>query len=318
VQASSVVIVPISSVVVSDTPRSGGEDLDHVQMLAELQGQLPPIVVHRRTMRVIDGHHRLRASVLCGQTEISVQYFDGEVEDAHLLSVAMNVTHGLPLSSADRMAAVKRIIVAYPSWSDRVIAAAVGLSPRKVSQVRKSLAGQIPALDHRIGRDGKVRPLDGTRGRERAAELILQNPDASLRAIARQAGIAPATVADVRDRMRDGAQTVVPLRKRSSSTVVQFPPLADGIRLLTPQAQEELLALLNSLQSDPSLRSSDVGRLVLRMLHICAVAAAERERILTTMPTHCAQRLSELLIGYADVWRALAVELRGQSEAASA
>jgi len=47
VQASSVAVVPISSVVVSATPRSGGEDAGHVRTLAEVLADLPPIVVHR-------------------------------------------------------------------------------------------------------------------------------------------------------------------------------------------------------------------------------------------------------------------------------
>jgi ParB-like chromosome segregation protein Spo0J len=310
VQASSVAVVPISSVVVSETPRSGGEDGDHVRTLAEVLADLPPIVVHRRTMRVIDGLHRLRAAVLCGWSEIPVRYFDGGAEDAYLLSIAMNVTHGLPLSSGDRLAAVKRIFAAYPSWSNRAIAAAVGLSPRKVSEVRRSLAGQIAEQERRIGRDGKVRPINGARGRERVGELLRQNPQASLRAIAREAGVAPATVADVRERMRRGTEPVLQPRDRSS----QSSKAAGGV--VKQRTPDELLAALRNLQNDPSLRFNETGRLVLRMLQTCALAVREQERILETVPAHCTNQVSDLLIGYADVWRSFAAELRNKSAVA--
>jgi len=312
VQASSVAVVPISSVVVSATPRSGGEDAGHVRTLAEVLADLPPIVVHRETMQVIDGLHRLRAALLCGRTEISVRYFDGRAQDAYLLSIAMNVTHGLPLSSADRVAAAQRIFAAYPSWSDRAVAAAVGLSPRKVSGVRRSLAGPVAQQERRVGRDGKVRPINGAVGRERASELIRQNPNASLRAIARQAGVAPATVADVRERMRRGVKPVLQPRDRSPQ-----PPHAGNRAGVDPQrTPEELFAALCSLQNDPSLRFTEMGRLVLRMLQTCAVAIREQQRILETVPAHCTNQVSDLLIGYADVWRTFAVELRNKSAAA--
>jgi ParB-like chromosome segregation protein Spo0J len=312
VQTSSVAVVPISSVVVSATPRSGGEDAEHVRLLAEVLADLPPIVVHAETMQLIDGLHRLRAAVSLGWTEIRVRYFHGRVEEAYLLSVAMNVTHGLPLSSVDRVAAVRRIFESYPSWSDRAVAAAVGLSPRKVLQVRRSLAGPVAQQERRVGRDGKVRPINGALGRERAGELIRQNPDASLRAIARQAGVAPATVADVRDRMRRGAQPVLQPRDRSP----QPPRAGSGARVPAQRTPDELFAALRSLQNDPSLRFNEMGRLVLRMLQTCAVAIREQERILATVPAHCTDQVSDLLIGYADVWRTFAVELRNKSAAA--
>jgi ParB-like chromosome segregation protein Spo0J len=316
VQASTVAMVPINSVVVSGTPRSGGEDAQHVRALAEVQADLPPIVVHRRTMQVIDGLHRLRAAMLHGRTEIPVRYFDGGTEDAYLLSIAMNVTHGLPLSSADRVAAVERIFAVYPSWSDRAIAAAVGLSPRKVSEVRKSLAGQIAAQEHRVGRDGKVRPINGASGRERAGELIKEKPHASLRAIARQAGVSPATAADVRDRMRRGAQPVLQPRDQARREDRHLSKVDMRAGSAAPPTPDELFAVLRNLQNDPSLRFNEVGRLVLRMLQTCALAATERDRILETVPPHCTNQVSDLLLGYANVWRSFAIELRNKSAVA--
>jgi hypothetical protein len=64
-------------------------------------------------MRVIDGLHRLPAS-LKGQETISVEFFDGSPADAFLQAVKANVTHVLPLSQADRQAAVTRRTGKYP------------------------------------------------------------------------------------------------------------------------------------------------------------------------------------------------------------
>ena len=66
------VTVPVSSLLSGDSPRLAGENLEHVQLLAVVQG-LPPILVHRSTMRVIDGMHRLRAAKLRGDETIAVR-----------------------------------------------------------------------------------------------------------------------------------------------------------------------------------------------------------------------------------------------------
>ncbi|MFC7729983.1 hypothetical protein [Actinomadura keratinilytica] len=69
---------------------------------------LPPILVHRRTMRVVDGMHRLRAARLQGRCEIGVRFVDGPDADVFVAAVRANIGHGLPLSLADREAAAAR------------------------------------------------------------------------------------------------------------------------------------------------------------------------------------------------------------------
>jgi hypothetical protein len=64
--------VPILRLAPADSPRLLGEDAEHVRMLADAGTDLPPILVHRRTPRVIDGMHRLRAAHLRGDTHIAV------------------------------------------------------------------------------------------------------------------------------------------------------------------------------------------------------------------------------------------------------
>ncbi|MYV44457.1 ParB N-terminal domain-containing protein [Streptomyces sp. SID2888] len=180
----------------------------HVRLLAGLESELPPIVVHRSTMRVIDGMHRVRAAEMRGDTVISVRFFDGDEEDAFLLSVAVNMRHGLPLTRADRTAAVERILGLHPEWSDRALASFAGVSARRVADIRGGLRAGGTVLEARIGRDGRSRPVDGGRRREHAHALLLADPSASLRAVAREAGISPATVADVRARIRRGLDAV--------------------------------------------------------------------------------------------------------------
>ena len=137
VTQSPVVQVAVSSLSVRNSVRMAGEDQEHIEALTAVQGHLPPIIVHRRTMRVIDGVHRLRAAKLQARDHIAVRFFDGDETDAHVLAVSSNIAHGLPLSLADRKAAAARIIVSHPQWSDRMIASVAGLAARTVAEIRK-------------------------------------------------------------------------------------------------------------------------------------------------------------------------------------
>ena len=79
--------IPIVSLLPADSPRSCGEDGEHIQRLAESGAELPPILVQRGTMRVIDGMHRLRAAILNGYHSIEVEFFDGGDEEAFIRAV---------------------------------------------------------------------------------------------------------------------------------------------------------------------------------------------------------------------------------------
>lgn len=205
--------VPLAALLPADSPRHEPERAEHARLLAGTEAALPPIVVHRPTMRVIDGTHRLRAAALLGRSEIDVRYFDGPAEDAFVLAVEANVEHGLPLSHSERTAAARRILRSHPRWSDRAIASVVGLSSKTVAAYRHKLGGALAEVATRVGQDGRTRPLSSAEGRRIAGRLILESPEASLRVIARQAGISPGTVRDVRARMSRG-EDVVPSRDR--------------------------------------------------------------------------------------------------------
>lgn len=52
-----------------DYPRIADAGPGHVRLLAESEAALPPILVQRSTLKVVDGMHRLRAALLRGESE---------------------------------------------------------------------------------------------------------------------------------------------------------------------------------------------------------------------------------------------------------
>src|SRR5216683_6312208 len=65
-----IVAIPVRSLRPGVSPRLEGEDRAHVARLAETESPLPPILVDRCSMRVIDGMHRLMAASLGGRETI--------------------------------------------------------------------------------------------------------------------------------------------------------------------------------------------------------------------------------------------------------
>ncbi|MFE1441868.1 ParB/RepB/Spo0J family partition protein [Streptomyces sp. NPDC058739] len=311
-ERAPVVMVQIAALATDGLLRLAGVDEDHVSALAESDTPFPPITVHQETMRVIDGVHRLMAAQSRGLTEIAVRFFRGGRQEAFVLSVAANTQHGLPLSRADRLIAAERILAAHPEWSDRAIASVSGLSAKKVGEIRRDRTASADTCVSRVGIDGRARPVNRAAGRELAGQLIRANPGASLRQIARAAGVSPSTVSDVRDRLRQGQDPVpVGVRRDSVPRERQDAQAGDhGAPKKEARSPGELLPLFDALCKDPSLRFSETGRVILRMFDSCAAASRERSRILDSMPAHCREQVTELLLGYAEMWRGLALELR--------
>ncbi|WOX25827.1 ParB/RepB/Spo0J family partition protein [Streptomyces solicathayae] len=296
-----------------ESPRSQGLDEEHIARLAEIDTPIPPILVDRRTMRVIDGMHRLMAAKLRGQGLIEVELFDGTPEEAFLRAVEVNVSHGLPLSLADRRAAAGRIITSHPQMSDRAIARAAGLGAKAVAAIRRRAADVLPQLTARIGRDGKTRPLSSMDGRLRAAELIAERPEASLREVARLAGISPATVSDVRKRLESGLAPVVE-PARAAESPADEPAVADtGERRVEHRKNPfpaDPAAALEKLLRDPSLRHKEGGRQLLRLLQQQnAVVTRAGEELMEAVPSHCGTLVLDLARYYAGTWTDLAKQL---------
>lgn len=287
------------------SPRTTGADLDHVRALAAAGG-LPPIIVHRPTMRVIDGLHRLEAARLRGQETIAVRFFEGPEEDAFVLAVRANVAHGLPLPLADRKRAASRILVAHPQWSTRMVAAAAGISSGTVAEIRRGTLGEPGEHDVRIGHDGKVRPINAARGRRIATELIVEHPELSLRQIARAAGVSPETVRTLRNRLRDGGDAAAE-RAGEGCGGPSLPPAAPG-RTSGGTAGLGASAVVERLKSDPALRFSEAGRELLRLLHINLISAAEWDQLAGAVPPHCRDAVVLLARDCAKTWAEFAQE----------
>jgi ParB-like chromosome segregation protein Spo0J len=293
--ADPTTLVATSALVAGMSPRLAGEDDDHIRVLADFDGPLPPIVVHRRSMQVVDGMHRLRAAMLRGHDRVAVQWFDGTIDDAFVSAVRANVTHGKPLTLKDREAAAVRILDRHPEWSDRLIADTCALSSKTIATIRRREGISDSDSAHRVGRDGRLRPLNPEDGRQRAAELLADMPDASLRSVAREAGVSPATVRDVRKRVRAGI----------------------GPRLHTPQRQR--FADLGTttptdttqLAADPALQSSQHGQALTDWLQTKLIDNHDWQTFTQDIPlsrvyvlADCARRCANAWLAFADALEA--------------
>jgi hypothetical protein len=315
-------MVALSELILSGSPRLGGVSLDHSRMLAGTGAELPPIIVHRSTMRVIDGAHRVSAALLRGDDRIAVRFFDGDEKDAFVLAVRTNIAHGLPLPLADRTAAAARIIGSHGQWSDRAIGAATGLSHKTVAAIRRSNPNGIFPVDTRIGRDGRLRPLTTVEGREAAAALIAAKPGVSLREIARETGISMGTARDVRARLERGEDPVLPGQRgeRGGQPDPRRPPGGEPTPLPqggTRQAASALMpasppagaqgrvavrdhsAVIERMRRDPSLRLTNSGRLLLRLLDRSVADTQAWRQLAGTVPPHWSSLVAEMARSYA-------------------
>ena len=235
----------VTSLTPDHSLRQIGIDQQHVRALAECYDVLPPILVHRSTMKVIDGNHRLMAAKLLDKEHITAQFFDGDADAALAAALQANFAHGLPLTLADRTRAASRLIGIHPDWSDRRIAATVGLSPKTAGAVRRRRSEEIPQTTERIGRDGRRRSLPAPRGRQRSVlqRSVLQRNDSA--------------------------------------------------------AATELVVRLSR---DPSMRQSEDGRFLLRMLDLHLRESKKWAALVANVPPHRARSIAELALECAKVW----------------
>jgi ParB-like chromosome segregation protein Spo0J len=245
-----VVRVPVDDLHLGESPRLFTVNQRHAAMLASIESPLPPVLVWRETMGVVDGAHRLLAARLRGDTEIDAHLVDGGQADIFVLAVRANTRHGRPLTPIEREQSAQRILTSHPDWSDRAIAATCGLASKTIRALRRCATANEPQLHEvRLGRDGRARPLDPDDGRRRAVEALRQAPESSLRAVAREVGISPATVRDVRARLERG----------DSPYVTAANPLADDRALASMDDGESFVSWLEAhlIEPDEWLRFVD-------------------------------------------------------------
>jgi ParB-like chromosome segregation protein Spo0J len=308
---SRVVMVPVAQLRPSDSPRFGGLDPEHARTLADVEGELPPILVRRSTMRVIDGMHRLTAAELRGQETIAVRFFEGDEEAAFLLAVHTNIAHGLPLKVAERRRAAERIVRAHPQMSDRAIAEIAGLAAKTVAAVRRGATDDLPQLDARVGLDGRTRPLSTAEGRRIAGDLFALLPDASLRKVAKGAGISVGTARDVRERIRRGDDPAPPRQRPRAETV--HTPSAGVAGVQRPVDVVDAGAALDSLRRDPSIAYSPAGRSMLRWLATRLLSSSDWKPMLEGIPPHCAIVVARIARQTSTSWKELAEALERQA-----
>ncbi|MCP2270080.1 ParB/RepB/Spo0J family partition protein [Actinokineospora diospyrosa] len=328
--AADTEVVPIASLRSADSPRTQAEDPDHVRVLAQTEGGLPPILVHRSTRRVIDGMHRIRAALLRGAEQIEVRFVDLPEEDLFLLAVRLNVQHGLPLAMADRRAAAARILVSHPHWSDRAIAGTAGLDAKTVRGIRREKGGAPASTPTRIGRDGRTRPLSAAAGRRSAGELVKANPAMPLRQVAQRAGISLGTAADVRHRVMRGEDPVRGGTSRPGDTAGRDEKVAaarepvapegagpDGASVANLIARRDSAMALRILTADPALRFTDAGRVLLRWLSTRSIDSREWQGLMDEVPAHCAGTVADLARQCSESWREFAEQLERRHRASA-
>lgn len=140
-----------------------------------------------------------------------------------------------------------------------------------------------------VGRDGRARHGDPRAARRRAAHLLTERPEATLREIARLAGLSPTTVLDVR-------RTMAGKGSAGAHTVGR------------PALDCDPAAVLATLRRDPSLRYSTAGRTLVRLLSL-TLGGSDPADLASAVPPHSRATLAELARLTAEQWLRTATAL---------
>jgi transposase-like protein len=162
-----------------------------------------------------------------------------------------------------------------------------------------------------------VRPTNAAEGRIQAGRILSDRPDTSLREVAREAGVSPATVRDVRARLQRGEAPVsparhsdrAPARGRATSRETRVLPTS----VTRTDTAPDLSARILNLRKDPSVRFTESGRTLLRLLDACTVGSQEWMRISDNVPPHCAEIIATAARECSRVWQDFAKELEHRS-----
>ncbi|MFF5767393.1 ParB/RepB/Spo0J family partition protein [Streptomyces tanashiensis] len=313
-----VVELPVTELVLTESPRSQGISTAHVHTLKETDATLPPILVHHDSMHVIDGLHRVQAAILKGKKRIRARLFKGSNDQAYLLAVKLNTTHGLPLQLADRRNAALRILDVHPDWSNRAIAEVTNLSDKTIAKLRGQKSGESEKQKHRMGKDGRSHPLDVNYGRLRASQFITDRPDASLREIAKAAGVSPNTARRVRNSLREGGNPLLGPASTSAGSLVEadtrdgYPP--SPAKAVPSIPHDVRRPTWFKLKRDPSLRSTETGRFLLRSLSLHALTADTWDKLIETIPPHCVSAVADAARECAAAWQQFADRLEDSGD----
>lgn len=121
---------------------------------------MPPLVAYATPdgpVLVSQGFHRGEAHRRAGKEEVQVELRDGDRKDALIDACGSNRKHGLQRTNKDKRRAVELVLLAFPEWTDRSAAEAVGVSNKFVGDVRRELidAGRLVEPETKTGKGGK-------------------------------------------------------------------------------------------------------------------------------------------------------------------
>ncbi len=140
-------------------------DQEAVERYDEAWDRMPPVTVFEVDGRwlLADGFHRHASAVRRERRTIAAEVHVGTFSDALEFASTANLSHGLPLTRAERRRVVETKLRIHPDWSDRRLSDEMGIGRETIARVRKNLvdAGQLPASAVRVGADGKTYPSAG-------------------------------------------------------------------------------------------------------------------------------------------------------------
>ncbi|GAB6899207.1 hypothetical protein [Kineosporia succinea] len=303
--------VPLEAIRPGPGLRLGGLDQQHVERLVEVLDDIPPILLNRASLELIDGAHRVAAALHAGRHTITAKLVSGSELDLLSLSLSANARHGLPLTRADRRQAVARVLELSPDLSNRHVATLAGVSPGTVARVRtcstvptgqsNTPAGEVV----RRGADGRRRPLSTEAGKLVARELFLANPEATQRQVAAAAGISLGTAHRVH-------------RELLSSGDPQPVPASPELRMVTG-AMDDLPAaalpsiLLERLVRDPAMCRTAGGRELLARLRGMVLTGDDSNRLTLGVPAHRLDATVRLIRQAARAWMIMARDLEARA-----
>ncbi len=114
-------------------------DDDVVDQYVTCFDDLPPVeVVDAPEGKILaDGFHRVGAAKRLGRTHIAANVREGTREDAEVIALLANTTHGAPLKPWEREDAVLRLHKLRPDWSKRELARILAVSEGTVRNLLK-------------------------------------------------------------------------------------------------------------------------------------------------------------------------------------
>lgn len=162
--SSPSVIMPLSALTLDPDFQSRAElnhaTVEQYRVRIEQRDIFPPLVAFEfdGKQKLVSGFHTYAALLQAGISEFLVQVRQGSRADAIACSIAANLTHGRPLTNADKRRCVQLELQQHPDLSDHAIAERVKVSQPFVGSVRRQLK-TVVSSGQRIGRDGKRRRL---------------------------------------------------------------------------------------------------------------------------------------------------------------